>query len=453
MFTSLGAALTFVTSLAVGITMVVGVNALNSAPSYMLDYYKYVVGREDAVPNNEKFWQTVLTFYQVVTMVTQTIFSPLNLTTFCCRFSVMFRLSAASLLMLIELLVILVLPVSSTVSENGAIVALMIMAFVGGVGRAFYENTGYALFGPCPTVMMTAVMTGVSVSGSLTSVLQIIIKASMSDSFESVKIQSYIYFSLGIGVIVVTLALLILLSTTNSYAKKYVAEFRSKRGFCANIYRKSKRIAVSEPTGDELAVSGGDGVIVEECSTPGTMRNKEEEEEELTTAELIQSVKLWPVIKKIYGLQFSCFFTYFISYLLFPGVMLAVDYDDAWYGTIVMAVFNGADLIGRLMCLIKCLWPPRRWVIIGSVLRLVLFPLMILCATHHIPTHAAAYVIAFLIGMTGGFIGTMSMTYTPETEGINTNGERALAGQASGACLLLGIAMGSLLQLPIMLKL
>ncbi|KEG07196.1 putative nucleoside transporter-like [Trypanosoma grayi] len=152
-FSCFGECWTFITSLVMGVTMVIGVSAVTSAPSYMLDYYKYVAGDEGTEPKNEKFWETVLTFYTVVTMVTQTIFEPVNLTTFCCRLSLRFRLLASGVLMLLELLVILLLPTSSGVSEEGAMAAVLLMAFVGGIGRVFYENTGYALFGPCPPTM------------------------------------------------------------------------------------------------------------------------------------------------------------------------------------------------------------------------------------------------------------------------------------------------------------
>ncbi|KAH9599762.1 Equilibrative nucleoside transporter [Trypanosoma melophagium] len=416
----------------------------------MLNYYKYILGDENAETEKEQFWKTVLTFYVVVTMVTQTIFEPVNLTTFCCRLSIAFRISVSCMLMLVELFVILLLPVSSTVSETGSMVALMLMAFVGGVGRAFYENTGYALFGPCPPMMTSGFVIGAAISGLFTSIVEIIIKASMSDDFGSVKIQSYIYFSIAIAVIIITLTMFFLLSR-NSFAKKFVAEFRSKRGFLSNIYRKSKKTAVSGAKEVEPGDCAGNGVAEGQFSAAADGEDKEEVE--LTTAELLQSVKLWPVIKLIYAMQFSCFFTYFTSYLLFPGVMLAVDYDDPWYGTIVMAVFNAADLAGRLLCLIKSIWPPRKWVVIGTLLRLILYPLMILCATHHIPTHAAAYVLTALLGVSNGFFATISVTYAPESEGINTNGERALAGQATGVCLLFGVSTGSLLQLPILLKL
>ncbi|KEG11204.1 nucleoside transporter-like [Trypanosoma grayi] len=414
----------------------------------MLDCYKYVAGDEGTDPKNEKFWETVLTFYTVVTMVTQTIFEPVNLTTFCCRLSLRFRLLASGVLMLLELLVILLLPTSSGVSEEGAMAAVLLMAFVGGIGRAFYENTGYALFGPCPPIMVSGFVIGAAICGALTSLLQIIIKASMTDDFESVKIQSYIYFSVALGIIAVTMILIWILSKL-PFAQKYVAEFRSRNGFFTSIYQKRR------PTVSTDSVSAEDpcGEIAKMESDEPVENSQVVEPVELTTAELLQSAKLWPIIKKIYPMQFSCFFTYFCTFLLFPGVMLAVDPDDDWYGTIVMAVFNAADLMGRLICLIKCLWPPRKWVVIGTISRILLFPLLLLCATGHIPSYGAAYVITAATGITNGYFATISITYAPETEGLANEGERAIASQATGVCLLFGVSTGSLLQLAIALKL
>ncbi|EAN94750.1 putative nucleoside transporter-like [Trypanosoma cruzi] len=443
-FSSYGETWLFLTSIVMGITMVMGVSAVTSAPSYMTKYYKYILKDDGAVPSNKKFWDTVLTFYVVVTMVTQTLFEPMNLTTFCRRFSLNFRLQASCVLMLVELLVLLLIPFSSNASEKGAMAALMVMAFVGGVGRAFYENTGYALFGTCPPTTISAFVIGAAVSGALTSALQIIIKASMSDDFESVKKQAYIYFSTAIGIIIVTMIMLWSLSK-NSFARERILELRSKRTFVANIYRNH--------TPD-----------IRSNVVPGDLTNANEEKEEefgndVTSSSgedpyetgWLLSVRLWPIIKKIYPVQFSCFFTYFMTFLLFPGVMLAVDVNDSWYGTIVVAVFSLGDLVGRLMCLSRRLWLSRRWVVISTFLRILLVPLMVLCAKGYIRNHGAAYVIATVTGLTNGYLATISVSYGPETEGLQTDGEKALAGQAIGVCLLFGVSTGSLLQLAIVL--
>lgn len=84
---------------------------------------------------------------------------------------------------------------------------------------------------------------------------------------------------------------------------------------------------------------------------------------------------------------------------------------------------------------------------------MVFIPLLILCAKGIIPTQAAGYVLTAILAITNGFFGTLTMVYTPLTPGLTTDGERALAGQCTGVCLLIGCSVGVLLQLAVVLAL
>ncbi|CBZ32315.1 nucleobase transporter [Leishmania donovani] len=533
-----------VTSLVVGVTMVMGPNAINSAPSFMLEYYKYLAGNKAAEALSPVFWRNILNFYTVVTIVAQAIHEPTNLTSFMCRFSLLFRLEVSCVLMTIELLVILIMP-HTNAPEYGAIAALMIVAYLGGAARAYFENTGYALFGPCPPIMMTGMLVGSAVSGSLVSVLQIVLKVSMSDTYNAVLTQSLIYFCLAIGIIFLS-GLLLMILPYNPYARRYVAEFRSSRGLWANIY--CPREAVKEMSDDGvcrkngaaglqdraacryLADSGSekkaellletehgdvtargirarhhpnllyddrfftregfeaeptqefapepgshDGAAVNatetvacDCAYPQTTSGEVSSEvvtqtkadldgdsndcpaaadRMLTTAELLQEVKLWPVIKKIYPMMIACFLTFCATYLVYPGIIVAVDSADGWFTTLIIAAYNFADLVGRLLTLWRRLWPSRKVILIASITRIIFIPLLVLCAVHKIPSKAAAYVFTIIMGLSNGFVGALSMIYSPETPSLSTDGERAMAGQLTGACLLIGCAAGSLIQL------
>lgn len=496
----------FVTSIVAGLTMVIGVNAVNSAPSFMLDYYKYVAKDENAVPKHPKFWDNVLTFYTVVTLVAQCLHEPTNLTSFMCRFSLIFRLEASTILMLIELLVILLLPHVGS-SENAAIAALMIMAYIGGVGRAYYENTGYAMFGPCPSKMLSGLLVGAAFSGVLVSAAQIALLALMSDDYSAIVTQSIIYFCFSILIIFVGGILLIGL-LYNPYAKIYIAEFRSRDSAWKNIYRPLKSPKNNHSTASPLDIEDGK-LALEEDEDDDDLRkqNKEEENDERvrelrggsdvlfddrvvvrrsdereeregesggptdavepvqqrsgfpdeeetdedehipTTSEILQGVPLIPVLKKTWVMMVTCFFTFGLTYLLYPGMLLVVDSDDKWYTTIVMAVYNTADFLGRFLTLWPVLHPPRRVLVIGSICRIVMVPLLVLCATGHIPSHAAAYVFTAILGVTNGFIGTLTIVFSPFSPGIETDGESALASQATGVMLLMGCAVGSLIQI------
>ncbi|CAJ1018574.1 Nucleoside transporter, putative [Leishmania lindenbergi] len=533
-----------VTSLVVGVTMVIGINAINSAPSFMLEYYKYLAGSNAAEPRSPVFWKNILSFYTMVTIVVQAIHEPTNLTSFMCRFSLLFRLEVSCVIMIIELLVILIMP-HTHVSEKNAIAAMMIVAYLGGAARAYFENTGYALFGPCPPTILTGMLIGSAVCGVLVSLLQIILKASMTDSYSAVLSQSLIYFCLAIGIILVA-GLLLAALLCNPYARLYVAEFRSSRGPWANIYRRrrsvervtdggacgensaadSKDIAagccvadfeseenaeVLRMSNDDVAVSGDrahhhpnalsddrafttredfeaeptraltpvpqshDGAAVtatqteaDNCAHPEESPDEVKGEVEaptkddldksstdflaaedgvLTTAELLQEVRLWPVVKKIYPMMIACFLTFCVTYLVFPGIILAVDSADGWFTTLIIAAHNFADLIGRLLTLWRRLWPPRKAILIGSIARIIFIPLLLLCATHKIPSKAPAYVFTIIMGASNGFLGALSMIYSPATPSLTTDGERAMAGQLTGTCLLIGCAVGSLIQL------
>ncbi|EPY26587.1 solute carrier family 29 (equilibrative nucleoside transporter), member 1/2/3 [Strigomonas culicis] len=498
----------FLTSLVVGLTMVMGPNAINSAPSFMLDYYKYIDKDQNATPVFSSFWVNVLTYYTVVTLVSQALHEPTNLTTFMCRFSLLSRMQVSVLVMLVELIVIVVLPHSGA-SEASAIAGIVIVAYLGGAARAYFENTGYALFGPCPPKMLTGMLVGSAASSALVSVIQIVLKGVMPDTYASVLTQSIIYFSLALGIIFLGGVLLLSL-LCNPFARHYVAEFRSHRSIWHNVYRKTSAaraaqaataavagdgelaaVAAAEPIatadGHHLPVldddmlfddrapredradaaalkqrqlddgnddeSGGRPSLAKDGAVAaGTVASSDADEQEpLTTAELLQGVRLWPVVREIYPMMISCVLTFGITYLVYPGMLTAVDPEDGWYTTIVMAIYNFGDLVGRCLTLIKVLWVPRKVVVIGSIVRIIFIPLLILCAAKQIPSHAAAYVFTAVLAVSNGFFGTLSMVYAPETPALRTEGERALAGQTNGVMLLAGCAIGSLVQIGLVM--
>lgn len=599
----------FLTSLATGVTMVIGSNAVNSAPSFMLNYFTYIShgeaeknGGVPAVPRYPGFWTNILTYYTIITLVAQAAHEPTNLTSFMSRFSLLFRLEVSIVLMLIELLVVLLMPQMGA-SEGGAMAGIVIVAYLGGAARAYFENTGYALFAPCPSRMLSGMLVGSALSGTIVSVIQLILVFTMKDTYQSVLTQSVLYFSLAMGLIVLCSVLLVAL-LFNRYARHYVAEFRSCRSPLKNIYRpignnSSSNIPASNDDDDdddvnsmddnspdaaaaaaasspiaggkyfdngpdavELASSGdigggdndgnnsshalrklrkqrrpssGDKDMFSEADSNSDIDDDEERdntnaaaaatsaedyggmlfddrtaaarEEDVTvipaagspvlltttgldtdgdhgkdhdddrknaipnggdladavaeltaalgpaliTSELLQGVRLLPVLRKIWPMMVACFSSFLITYLVYPGIFLAVAPDDAAYTTIVMAVFNVSDLIGRVACLARVLWPPRKVVFVGAIARILLIPPMVLCAAKIIPTQGAAYALTAVLGVSNGFFGTLAMLYAPEVATLATEGERGIAGQVMGACLLLGCAIGSLLQLAIVL--
>lgn len=469
-FTSLAELVAFVTSLVAGISLIMGVNAVNSAPSFMLNYFQYVAHDPDAVAKHPSFWKNVLTYYTVVTQVTQMLLEPTNLTPFFQRFSIIFRMEVATLFMLAELLVVVIMP-HTTHDETGAMAGMMVAAFIGGLGRAYFENSSYALFGPFPPRFMAGVMCGVPLSGSIVSLLQIILLAAMDNTYDSILTQSIIYFSISLGLIFLSGACLLLL-VFNSYARRYVMELHMERGLRGTIYHIENGIAAAnapaaegegvgasesnEPAMSELQAQSAGGVKHldgNQCDEADGEELQAVGSDGLVQTGVLEDVALWPIFKKIWPMMMSCCLTFLVTYLIYPGVLIAVNSSDNWYTTLILAVYHFTDLIGRLMTLWKRLWPPRKAVVIICIASLVFLPLLLLCAKHIIPSEAAAYVFTALMGLTTGFFGTVTMVYTPETPGLATNAQRSCAGQLAGVSLLIGAAVGSLVQLPMVLGL
>ncbi|KPA76981.1 nucleobase transporter [Leptomonas pyrrhocoris] len=477
----------FVASVLMGISLIMGPNTVNSAPSFMLNYFQYIYQDENAVSTHSYFWANVLTFYGVVTQITQMLLEPTNLTRFFQRFSLLFRLEAATMLMLVELLMVVIMPHTCR-SESGAMAGLMLAAFIGGVGRAYFENTCYALYGPFPPKYLAGVMIGVPLSGVIVSVLQIILLAAMNDSYNSILTESIIYFAVSLGIIFVA-GLCVVLLLFNSFARRYVAEFRSERSVWANIYTnvneepqvleaihaadrtladrledssKSTGGAAAEGVNNE-PMSGAaqlDSALAnKEKKLEGDLDSEEGESAELqavpniTSAEFLQEVRLWPIVKKIWPMMVACWMTFMVTCLIFPGVLIVVDATDNWYTTLVVAIYNFGDVFGRLLSVWKRLWPPRSAVFVASLVRIIFIPLLLLCAKHVITSHAAAFVLSALVGVSTGFIGTLSMVYSAETPALSSDAERASAGQLTGVCILVGCSFGSLLQLAVVLGL
>ncbi|RNC35581.1 nucleobase transporter, partial [Trypanosoma cruzi] len=153
------------------------------------------------------------------------------------------------------------------------------------------------------------------------------------------------------------------------------------------------------------------------------------------------------VLKCVYPMLSACGFNFFITLFLFPTIVVSVDPDDYWYGTVAVCIFNVCDVCGRFSPSLKCLWPPRWVVLVGSFSRVVFVPLLILASYHYIPSHAYNYVMMVIFGLSNGYIGALAITLGPLTRNLETSGQRFVAGTMFGISILLGGTIGSALSI------
>lgn len=506
---SLAEAYVYATCFLLGVSMLMPLNAVTSAPAYMIQYYKYVTGNENAVPNSKLFWDNILTFYNLISVPTQIIVGPTVLLPWARKFSLNFRFIFALTLMMLEVLVILLMPVGRS-SQTGAIVAFVIVTIAAGAGKSYLEATCYALVGPMDPKFMSTIMFGCGSSGVIVSVIQCIIKASMADDYDSVLKQAYIYFSLSLAFMAVALGMAVCLRF-NTYAQTYVGEYRVaaiQRGLqpagdqCedgtmqpAGLANNSHSVGANEPQYDpadthsptlpaaneeafgrivlddggqqrerksddgrgaamEVKSAAGeedDVVRVVEPAEIGMLSEEDGAERNMTTAEQMQRTRVWPVVKLIWPMQLSCFLVFFVSLFIFPSLILPIDRSSKWFSTIAILIYNCGDALGRFSTSLRFLWPSRKVLLTVSFVRFAFIPLIFLCIYQYIPSHVAPCVFIGCVGLTNGFFGATSMVFGPQTKGLRTDGQRVMAGQLMGIALLAGASLAALLAMLVIL--
>lgn len=422
----------YMTCVALGLSILMPINALLSAPRYMVDYYRYVTGDPNAKPNIPVFWTNILTFYNVVSLGTQIVFGFTVLTRFVRGFSLTTRFIFAFVCMMLEILVMALLPVGGWVSQTGAMVVFLVVTFVAAVGKSYLEATCYVLVGNFPPRFMSAVMFGCGFSGLIASSMRCIIKASMEDTYESVLIQAHIYFGLTLFVMLAALVMTLLLRF-NSFAQEHVSEYRVLK-LAGEVAAAGNRASGGTEPLDRVP-------FVDDAKT-GTAAP----EAEMTTAERLVSTSVWSVVKVIHHMQIACFLCFFIVLFIIPTLVIPVDRQDNWFSTIAILLYNCGDALGRFLTSFRVLWVSQRTTLIASIARFLFVPLMFLCVYGYIPGHAPVYVFVFFVGLTN-FFGALSMVHGTSTEGLETEGQRLMAGQLMGISLLAGGSFGALIAL------
>ncbi|XP_034951561.1 equilibrative nucleoside transporter 4 [Chelonus insularis] len=155
----------------------------------------------------------------------------------------------------------------------------------------------------------------------------------------------------------------------------------------------------------------------------------------------------YEVAKLIYPYMISIGFAYFVTLCLYPGIVSEIKSCkfESWMPVILMATFNGADLLGKILASIPYEWT-RTQLLYFSGARIILIPLFLLCA---IPRHAPilsseVYPVLFswLLGLTNGIVGSVPMIQAPSKV---PEEHRELAGNIMTLSYTFGLALGSLL--------
>ncbi|KAJ2944346.1 hypothetical protein O0L34_g18348 [Tuta absoluta] len=156
----------------------------------------------------------------------------------------------------------------------------------------------------------------------------------------------------------------------------------------------------------------------------------------------------WAVARAIYPYMVSIGLVYFTTLSLYPGISSEVPSCrlGTWMPILLMSAFNLFDFIGK----IAAAWPyewSRSQLLMASGVRLLLVPLLLLCAAPRHSPHIVGdmYPIMFsvVLGFTNGLFGSVPMIMAPSRVGRE---HREIAGNMMTLSYNGGLLSGSLVS-------
>lgn len=109
---------------------------------------------------------------------------------------------------------------------------------------------------------------------------------------------------------------------------------------------------------------------------------------------------------------------YFTTLSIYPGIVSEVTscHLGSWMPIYMMELFNGADLIGKILAKSNRFWTVNRlygW----SIGRLLMIPLMIMCVFPKenpiFEAEITAFILSIILGLSNGVLGSVPMIQAP----------------------------------------
>ncbi|XP_054263412.1 equilibrative nucleoside transporter 3 [Macrosteles quadrilineatus] len=177
---------------------------------------------------------------------------------------------------------------------------------------------------------------------------------------------------------------------------------------------------------------------------------------------IVRNISYTGILKKIWVHGFSVFFCFVVSLSMYPAITTLVSsekkgnnsaWNDVYFVPVVAyLIMSVMDYFGRIFAGLLQLPQKRAWVVgMLSLLRVVFFPLLLLCNAqprHHLPVLIHSDILYILIvvmfGFTNGYLANITMICVPKIVELH---EQEVASSMMAAFLGVGLACGSFLSL------
>lgn len=136
--------------------------------------------------------------------------------------------------------------------------------------------------------------------------------------------------------------------------------------------------------------------------------------------------QIWPLIGAVFA-------GYFVTLLLFPGLVAEVQNCTlgSWTPILLIAIFNYTDFIAKYLALIPIRWSPKM-LLVGSAVRIVLIPLIVMCVTPSPSSPVFGDTVIYLagafvlvLGLSNGYFGSLPLITAPKHVKDDRNKELA----------------------------
>ncbi|KPA85495.1 nucleobase/nucleoside transporter [Leptomonas pyrrhocoris] len=486
-------------------------NSFLSSPSYLEHYFQFAAVKYtndvSTLPDAKtpSFWNNISTWVTVLMMVPMFLMQFAMLSPWVLRQNVQIRMIIGAFFSLVSVLLVPVTAASGGVSEGSAMAVLIIACLLCGAATTTLESALYAFFGSLPTRYMTGFVMGGGFSGSINSVIRIVITVGLPPTFSGVKTSAVIFFTIGMALMALTIAIVLLLRLS-PFVRSYVPDYRRPEDVarCAHTeaaeklrlhelsldadnvgtsgahetpmnaeetmmttagIEKTHQDAMADSQGlPEVAVGdngepAGSGSDSNRVISPANAEATAAEEEEHQASVIAVIRKIWVMMICLTGNMFT-------TLVLFPGIGLnamqvsnksssSSSGDEKTWGAeaimpmIIILMFNVGDTIGRLSINFRTIWVPRFIVPFVVVIRTIVcvIPLALgVCTPKVINSNANPIVVFLVLGITGGYLVGLTMAYGSSDPRL-TPKERGIAGACLCFALLVGTTFGSVVSL------
>eukprot|EP00796_Vickermania_ingenoplastis_P008363 gene8362-biopygen5720 len=213
-------------SLFLGLCCLFPYNSFLSSPTYLEHYYQYAAVKSTnnvadlPQTNNESFWNNVANWATVMMLVPMALMQCVMMTPFMLRLNVQLRMIIGAVFLFVAMLLMPVCAAGGGVSEGGSIAIVLIACFLTGAATSLLQSSSYALFGTLPTRYVTFFVLGGGLSGSMNSLLRIIIHYALPTTFSGVKKGAVVFYSVNMALMALTVLVVILLRYNSVVTRK-----------------------------------------------------------------------------------------------------------------------------------------------------------------------------------------------------------------------------------------